>query len=321
MKEQRILILGGAGFLGSHVARTFMLSGWCVGIIDGLVAGTGGAVSNLGGRKKDLAFACWQPIERTVDLEKHLRWADVIVDAMAFTGHLEGYAQPLMDAEFNLLCHLRLIQALKSCPGKRVIYLASRSQYGLVPGEVVTEDSPCQALDPQGINKLAAEHFFRIYGKTHGFETVSLRLTNCYGPQQRLTGETGLVGSFIQDVLDDKVIEIFGNARRKKNLLYAGDAAGIIFDVTQREWKGFEVFNVGGTEASLADLLEMIFRYAGKGRFEVKSFPEAIKKIDVGEARFSDEKLRLFLGHSERTDLGQAVERTVDYFKRSQTKE
>ena len=316
--QKRLLVLGGAGFIGSHVARLFLKRGWRVGIIDGLVEGTGGTPRNITDCQAGLDFAAFQRVEDLSNLKDHVQWADCIINAMAFTGHFIGFEQPLTDLNSNLLCHLHLIEALKSCRGKRVIYLGTRSQYGLVRAEVVTESSPCQPLDPQGINKLAAEHFFRIYGKSHGFHSLSLRLTNCYGPQQRVTGEIGLVGSFIQDVLDEKPIEIFGSAQRRKNLLYAGDAAEIIFGLTQIPWEGFNAFNVGGTEVSIQELLKMIFQAAGKGSFSVKPFPDEIKKIDVGEARFSDEKLNAFLGRTARTEVGSAVERTVEYFKQNQ---
>jgi UDP-glucose 4-epimerase len=240
------------------------------------------------------------------------------VDAMAFTGHLIGFEKPRTDVDSNLLCHLSLIDALKGLSGKRVIYLGSRSQYGSVAADVITEDSPCTPIDPQGINKLAAEHFFRIYSRAHKFDAVSLRLTNCYGPNQRTHGERGLVGGFIQDALDEKPIEIFGSAARTKNLLFGEDAAHIAVQFAQVSWTGFDVFNVGGTEVSIQDLLQTIFEAAGKGSFTVKPFPEHVKRIDVGEARFSEDKLARFLGKQERTPLQTALEQTVEYFEQNQ---
>ncbi len=318
MNGQRALILGGAGFIGSHVAKLFLQHGWEVGVIDGLIEGTGGSRQHIAEEEAKLAFVVLEKVEAVKDLSERVRWADCIVDAMAFTGHLIGFERPRMDVDSNLLSHLRLIETLKGNPGKRVIYLGSRSQYGSVPAEVITEDSPCQPVDPQGINKLAAEHFFRIYGKTHQFHTVSLRLTNCFGPKQRVHGERGLVGGFIQDVLDDKPIEIFGSAARTKNLLFGEDAARVVVQFAETAWNGFDVFNVGGTAVGIQKLLETIFDAAGKGGFTVKPFPEHVKRIDVGEARFSDEKLARFLGKQERTPLPAAVARTVEYFEQNQ---
>lgn len=320
MKEtqKQLLVLGGAGFIGSHIAAAFLREGWRVGVIDGLVEGTGGRPENLARVRSDLEFADLQKLEEVPDLPERVRWADCIVDAMAFTGHLVGFQEPLRDLDSNLLSHLALIQALKCCPGKRVLYLGTRSQYGNVPGEWITEDSPCLPVDPQGIHKLAAEHFFRIYGRPNQFDAVSLRLTNCFGPNQRTTGELGLVGGFIQDALDDKPIEIFGSAARSRNLLYGPDVARIVLEMACRPWKGFDVFNVGGVETTIEALLNGIFEAAGKGTFTVKPFPEHVKRIDVGEARFSDEKLTRFLGSRERTPLCTALGETVEYFKQNQ---
>jgi UDP-glucose 4-epimerase len=297
------------------LVREFLNRDRLVGIIDGLVEGTGGTEAHLAPWREKLAFAHLERVELVLALAERLQWADCIVNAMAFTGHLVGFDRPMVDVTSNLLCHLHLIQALKGCKGKKVIYLGTRSQYGAVAGNVITEQSPCDPLDPQGINKLAAEHFFRIYARSHGFHTLSLRLTNCYGPQQRTTGETGLVGSFIQDTLADRPIEIFGNAKRRKNLLYAEDAARIIADLAEKPWEGFHVFNVGGAEVTIQELLEEIFRAAGKGSYSVKPFPEHVKRIDVGEARFCDDQLRAFLGQPAMTPLPQAIAKTVEYFR------
>jgi UDP-glucose 4-epimerase len=317
--QKKILVCGGAGFIGSHIARLFLEENCRVGIIDGFVDGTGGDPRNIAPFEDDLEFAISDRIEAVPNLKERVQWADCIVDAMAFTGHLVGFEKPRVDLDSNLLCHLSLIDALKSLSGKRVIYLGTRSQYGSA-ADVITEESPCLPIDPQGINKLAAEHFFRIYSRAHKFDVVSLRLTNCYGPGQRVHGERGLVGGFIQDALDEKPIEIFGSAARTKNLLYGEDAARVVVQFARSPWTGFDVFNVGGTEVSIQDLLETIFDSAGKGSFTVKPFPEHVKRIDVGEARFSDEKLQRFLGQQEQTPLKMALARTVEYFEENQTR-
>jgi UDP-glucose 4-epimerase len=314
-KHGRALILGGAGFIGSHIANAFLECNWQLGIVDGLVSGTGGTQRNIADVE---AFTLLHKIEDVADLTERLQWADWIIDAMGFTGHLAGFDNPRMDIEPNLLSHLHLIQNLRSIPGKRIVYLASRGQYGASQSDVITEESPCQPLDPQGINKLAVEHLFRIYSKAYGFDAVSLRLTNCFGPQQKMSGETGLVASFIQSTLDGKQIELFGNAERTKDLLFAGDVARIVFEITQTAWSGFEVFNVGGTEVTLKKLLETIFIAAGSGSYSVKPFPDHVKRIDVGEARFSDDKLTKLLGNRHRAPLGEAIRSTVEYFKQNQ---
>jgi nucleoside-diphosphate-sugar epimerase len=313
VNKNRALILGGAGFIGSHIAEKLLKVGYQVGIVDGVVEGTGGSFENIADWKNDFEFVELEPVRNAQDLVEHIRWADYIVDGMAFTGHLIGFQDPVTDVACNLMSHLYLVEALKSCPGKRVIYLASRGQYGAVTSNVVTEESPCRPLDPQGINKLAAEHFLRIYGPAYGFETASLRITNCFGPRQKLSGEIGLVGAFIKDVLEGRTIEVFGSPDRVKNVVYVRDVARIVLDLMKAGWKNFELFNVGGVEVSIQQLLEQIFAAAGKGRFILKSFPDEVKKIDVGEARFSDAKLNAWLGCSERTAMGESIPATVDY--------
>lgn len=307
-------MLGGAGFLGSQIALCFLANGWEVGIVDGLVQGTGGNPDNCISFRHQLAFERFDCIEDIEDLSSLLKWSDLVVDAMAFTGHLLGLQRPQLDVQSNLVNHIHLIEALRQHPGKRVIYLGSRSQYGRVDSAHVQETSPCIPLDAQGINKLAAEHFFRIYSLNSGFHAISLRLTNCFGPSQRTTGEVGLVGSFILDAIEDKVIEIYGNAQRTKNLLYGNDAAKIVHMVANKSWEGFHVFNVGGVEVALDVLLETIFRAVSKGSFVVKPFPAMVKNIDVGEGTFVDDKIKGFIGNYSTTALPESISATAQYF-------
>ena len=316
MSLDRVIVLGGAGFLGSLIAKEFLRHGLRVGIIDGLVRGTGGNPENIAGMEDRLDYFIPEKIEQVSNLEERIQQSDLVVDAMAFTGHLEGFEEPLRDTSANLICHLHLIDVLKKCPGKRVIYLGSRSQYGRIEDSVIREETPCLPIDPQGINKQAAESFFRIYSKAHQFHTLSLRLTNCFGPNQRTTHETGLLGSFIQETLDDRPINIFGSADRRKNFLYGDDVAKIVYRLYLKNWEGFKVYNVAGVDVTIEEVLRIIFEEVGRGSFEVEPFPEKIKNINVGEAVFCDAKIKDFLGPNSPTPLRKAIAATINYFEK-----
>ena len=155
-----MLICGGAGFLGSHIARGFASCGNRVTIVDGLMPGTGGSLDNLADLRHAVEVRA-TAVESMDDLPSLVRWADVVVDAMAWTRHLAALRDPLLDMQLNLASHLTLIQALRNHPGCLVIYVGSRSQYGRLPAGAITED---EAVEKSGLtlNELRGRSFVKI---------------------------------------------------------------------------------------------------------------------------------------------------------------
>jgi len=312
---KRVLVVGGAGFIGSNLSEELVKCGAKVGIIDGFVEHTGGSRENIQSILSEIELYDSR-IEDIASLQEIVERFEFIIDSMALTSHNFGVNRPLLDVNINLLSHLHLINALKGTKGKKLIYLGSRGQYGQVTG-IITEETPQIPVDPQGINKVAAESYFKFYGKKYGFSAASLRIANCFGENQRVTGDdVGLAGSFIRDILNGKTVEIYGDEFRHKNFVYVKDLVKIILEFGMHDFKGFEAYNIAGLRVSLKDILDAVIEIAGKGRYAVKSFPDAIKYIDTGEAEFSDSKIKNKVGEFELHDLRTALANTVRYFEK-----
>lgn len=312
---RRVLVLGGAGFIGSNLARECVARGATVTVIDGFMERTGANIDNLAGVRERIDLVS-QRVEQVDGLGKRLAGVDLIIDAMALTAHHVGLADPLYDLELNAASHLHVIRLLRETPGKRVIYLGSRGQYGRVAGETIDEETPQVPVDAQGVSKLAAEQYFRIYSALYQFNIVSLRIPNCYGENQPVSGpDIGLVGSFIRDLLAGKTVEIFASAERTKNVLYGADLARAILEVGAQPLSGFNAYNVAGREVTLGELLDALVGIIGQGGWRVTPFPENIRQMDIGEARLLDDKLCALIGPLPRTELLKALQNTVDFFK------
>lgn len=315
LNRTKILILGGAGFIGSNLAIEFLNKGARIKIVDGFLKHTGANIDNIKTILEEVEFYDCK-VENCSDLPHLVQESDLIIDSMGLTSHVFGMEHLLTDVRINLISHIHVIDALKSSKHKKVIYLGSRGQYGKVKESVITEDTSQQAIDSQGVSKTAAESLYRIYAQRFGFRVLSLRITNCFGENQKFDGpDIGLVGSFIRDVLAGKPVEVFGNSNRKKNLVYVKDLVRIIAKLSTVNFDTFEVYNVAGVEVSLATLLYTIICCIGEGKYTMSDFPDSIRKIDVGEAQFNDDKLRNKLGTFDYTEIETPIRNTITYFQ------
>jgi nucleoside-diphosphate-sugar epimerase len=315
----RALVLGGAGFIGSHVAAALLRQGVRVTVLDGFLPDSAARDSNLAPIKGHIRLIRSR-VEDCTEFPEVLRDADVVIDCMGLTAHHIGMADPLRDLERNLRSHVVLIEALRLAPGRRVIYLGSRGQYGRAAARPITEETPQIPADVQGVHKLAAESLFRVYADRQAFQVAALRLSNTFGEHQRTDGEDlGLVGGFIRDLLGGRRVEVFGDRARTKALVYVRDLAEIVASMAVRPFdREFSAYNVAGTEVQLGSLLDSLVGEVGAGTWAVAPFPEQVRQMDGGDAPYSDARLRQALGRVPQTDLAEALRNTVAYFKRAQ---
>ena len=307
--------MGGAGFIGSNCAKRFVKGGWKVTVVDGLMKNTGGNKENLHSILSRIEFF-EKPVQEAENLSVLIDKSDLIIDCMAWTLHHLAVENPEYDLELNVSSHLPLIKNLKQYPGKRVIYLGSRGQYGNPSCPEINEDTPMIPQDIQGINKLAGESYFRFYSKLYKFHIVSLRIANCFGENQLVHGsDIGLVGSFIRDAINGNPIEIFGT-NRKRPLIYVKDLAEIIFRLRETPFEVFTCYNVNVWNMLIRDIASTVIEVLGKGTLVEKELPNKIRNMDVGSAEFNSSRITSLLGTLPLTPFEDAVKKTINYFKK-----
>lgn len=310
----KYLILGGAGFIGSNIAKFLINEKHKIIVVDGLLPKTSGRYENL-----DPILSCVQFINKKVEevnnLNSLLDLSDIVIDCMAWTSHRLALIDPFYDLELNEKSHLALIKQVPKNSNKKFIFLGSRSQYGNPNTEVINEETPMIPEDIQGIHKFAAESYYKVYSNLNNMNVVSLRFANCFGRNQPMTGpDIGLIGSFIKDALTGKNIEIYGESRRR-NIIYVDDLAWLIVEITKKNLTGFNAYNVSGINVLIKELAEEIVSIVGKGSISVKKMPKEIETIDMGDAEFSDEKIRELIGEIPKTGLKESISETINYFK------
>ena len=310
----RVLVAGGAGFIGSIVAQEFVRAGWTVTVVDGLLPGTGGRREHLKPVERAIEFVAGR-VERVAGLPDLLAAQDLVVDCMGMTSHVSGLKKPLRDLQVNTASHVHLIQALPKGEGPRIVYLGTRVQYGKPQTARITKATHCQPMEPQGVSKLAAEGYYRAFAAVHGWNVVSLRLTNCFGEHQPLRGaDLGLVGNCVRDLVGSRSVTVFGKGRRR-NLVYVRDVAQIIVRLAGKTLRGFNVYNVAGTPVTIERMAASLVEIIGYGRILSEELPRGLRPFESGPAAFDDARLRRLVRPFPRTDLEVALKRTVEYFR------
>ena len=310
--SRAVLVLGGAGFVGSHVAARFVAGGDRITVLDGLAPGTGASADNPRSILGQVELVT-ERVEDALSLADRCARSDVVVDAMAFTSHHVALREPLRDLAINGASHLHPIGALG--PRQRVIYLGSRGQYGRPGVARIVEETPMVPVDVQGIHKLAAESYYRVYAGVRGFSAAALRFPNCFGPHQQTgTGDIGLLGGFVRELLAGATVEVYGARRRQ--IVYAPDVAEVTYQLAARMPEGFTAWNLGGRSVAIDEIVRRLSAIVGRGGFVVRDMPKEIARLDVGEAELSDDRLRGLLGALPETDLDAALTATVEHWRR-----
>lgn len=309
----KVLILGGAGFIGSRVAKAFCESGADVTILDGLFSKTGARKEHAAALPP--ARFIQHSVETFTELPALVASVDLIVDAMAWTCHRSALEDPQYDLSLNLLSHISLIARVPTKWPGRIIFLASRGQYGSPRVAEITEDTPQVPEDVQGIHKTAAESHFRLFSRLKKIPVASLRMPAVVGPNQPTTGDDiGLFGSFIRDLFAGRTVELYGEDRRRA-VIHVDDVAETIVRLSNAAWTGFTPLNLAGHNVKLADALRSLVAEIGTGSVAVLTAPPEIAAIDIGGLPVSEARLTTLLGPLPRRSLQDTLNSAIHAFR------
>jgi len=316
-RGKRVLITGGAGFIGSNLARVLVKAGAEVAIMDCMKPEYGGNLRNLHGIRKqvDLRLADVRDRESLPGL---IGGRDVLFNLAGQTSHLDSIQDPDTDLEINCRAQLSILEACRHHnPGIRIVFAGTRQIYGKPDYLPVDEKHPIRPVDVNGINKCAGEWYHLLYHQVHGIKTCVLRLTNTIGPRMRIKdARQTFVGVWIKNLIEGRPIEVWGG-EQLRDFTYVDDCVDALLLAAARAEAAGRVFNLGGIPpVSLKDLAELMVELNGSGEIRVKSFPADRKKIDIGDYYADDTLIRSTLGWRPRVGLPKAISRTLDYYRR-----
>ena len=253
----KILVTGGAGFIGSHLVDAFLADGHEVVVVDDL---SSGKRENVDPRAKLVEMDI-----RSAEVEDLVRRErpDVIDHHAAQMDVRRSVASPVFDAEVNLIGTLRLLEAGREAGVKKVLFASSGGAvYGDTEDLPSRETAPTVPVSPYGVTKRTGEHYLEYYRIVHGLAYVALRYANVYGPRQNPHGEAGVVAIFCERILRGEAPRIHGDGLQTRDYVYVGD----VVEANRRALASSYVgpMNVGtGVETDVVTLTEGLLRSAG----------------------------------------------------------
>lgn len=301
----RILVTGGAGFIGSHIADVFLAAGHRVAVVDALVAGENRTPRGAVLYQEDIRGpACADVFER--------ERPEVVVHQAAQVNLRRSIEDPVNDAEINVLGTLRLLDLARRFGTRQFIFASTG---GAVYGEPqvlpVGEDHPILPTSPYGFHKYLGEQYLAYYRRVYGLETVTLRYANVYGPRQTPSTESGVISIFGTALLRGESPVIFGDGTQTRDFVYVEDVA----DANLRALgdRGPEPVNIAtGIETSVNDLFGRLRSMTGATVKPVHgpAIPGEVHRISLAIRR-----AETVLGWRPRVSLEEGLRRTVEWLK------
>ena len=311
----KVLVTGGAGFIGSHVADAFIANGWEVTIVDDLSSGK---------RENIPEQASFHEIDVTSpELARLVTGGGfhVIVHLAAQMDVRKSVADPVGDANTNILGTLNLMEALrKSSTPARVIFTSTG---GVLYGDFNTppnyETYPKEPESPYAIAKLSVEYYLAYYSRVHGQEYAALRLGNVYGPRQNPHGEAGVVAIFCGRIIENRPLTVFGDGLQTRDYIYVSDVARSVWlaatkPLPEKGRLDARGFNIGtGKGTSVLEIARLLQKSAASD-LPIELAPH--RPGEQQESFVNADKARDLLGWSPEVSLEAGLAKSYEWFSR-----
>ncbi len=316
-RGRRVMITGGLGFIGSNLAHRLVALGADVLLVDSLIPEYGGNLHNIAGIE-DRVRVNVADIRQASTINYLVQGQEVIFNLAGQVSHIDSMLDPHTDLDINCRAQLTILEACRHHnQAVRVIYASTRQIYGRPDHLPVTEQHLVRPTDINGINKAAGEYYHLVYNNVFGIRTCALRLTNIYGPRQLLKhNRQGFIGWFIRLVLEDRELQVFGDGLQVRDFVYVDDAVEAFLLAGAMDAAHGGTFNVGGNEhITHRDLVDLLVRTAGSGRYSFVEWPPEKKVIDIGSFYADSSLFQSRTGWTPQVRLAEGLQRTFDYYR------
>ncbi|MCY6959578.1 NAD-dependent epimerase/dehydratase family protein [Clostridium brassicae] len=302
----KVLVTGGAGFVGSHIVDLLIQRGYEVVVVDNLYHGN---LKNINSRavfyKVDIRDK--YKIKDIFDKEK----PDYVIHEASQISVENSIENPILDAEINILGTINVLESCKGSKVKKIIYPASAAIFGEPEYLPIDEKHPLSMLSPYGVSKHTVEHYLDVYNKIYGINYVSLRCSNVYGPRQDSSGEGGVVSIFCNKMFNGERPIIFGDGEQIRDFIYVTDVARATLMAMSGNING--IFNVcSGTKTSINKLVKSINKILDQ---DIKAINKEERKGDIKFSFMSNVKINSILKWEQKIRLEDGLRNMLKYLE------
>lgn len=304
----RILVTGGAGFIGTNVCRDLTEHGHCVRAVDDFSTGF---VENTA----DAQYSVVKLDIRDEQLGEHVQWSEAVIHLAAIPSVPRSIAAPLPSHEVNATGTIRLLMhAANAAEPPQVVLASSSSVYGSNPALPKREDMVCQPMSPYAVSKLATEQYAMAWQRSYGLSTLAFRFFNVFGPYQAPGhAYAAVVPAFLDAAMRDAPVTVHGDGSQSRDFTYVGTVAQVLRHAVERRVTHNTPVNLAfGTRVSLLDLLEEIESQLGHG---VERNHVQARVGDVPHSQADNSLLRSLFSDVAPVDLSTGLKLTIDWFR------
>jgi nucleoside-diphosphate-sugar epimerase len=299
------LVTGGAGFIGSHLAEELLRRGHRVRIADSLITGKRRNLDHLAGAEflegdlADEAFAA-----------RAAAGVDFVLHQAAIPSVPRSVNDPVTSNRSNVTATLNLLVASRDAGVKRLVYAGSSSAYGNTPTLPKREDMPANPLTPYALQKLVGEQYCQMFTRLYGFETVTTRYFNVFGPRQDPGSPySGVISLFATALLEGRQPIVYGDGEQTRDFTYVANVVDGVLRACEAPNVAGDVLNVAtGGRVSLNELLDVLNRIIGT---TLKAVYKEARQGDVKDSQADISRAKTLLGYAPTVTLEDGLARTI----------
>jgi nucleoside-diphosphate-sugar epimerase len=308
----KVLVTGGAGFIGSNLVEGLLQDGYAVTILDDLSTGR---MENLSHLKGELAFHKGD-VRDPHSVRRALEGNEAVFHLAAIASVERSVQDPSGVEETNVLGTLNILKASVECGIKRFIFPSSCAVYGDAKKLPIDEGVVPNPLSPYAVSKLAAESYCSVFQRVFGLETVSLRFFNVYGPRQTYNPYCGVIVKFLDKLLRREDLVVEGDGEQTRDFLNVKDAVAACILALRGVGATGEVFNIGsGRAISINELAKMMIEIAG---YKARTTHSTARKGDIKYIYSDISKSKAILGFEPKVQLEQGLREIFELRSASQ---
>ena len=307
--SKKIVITGGAGFIGSALARALVARGDEVSVLDNFSTGKRENLQDLAGH---LAVVEGDILDGAL-LDRVFAGADVVFHQAAIPSVPRSLAAPLASHNANATGTLNVLEAARRCQVRRLVYAGSSSAYGEPPSLPVVETMAPAPLSPYAVSKLAGEHYCRVYARVFGVQAVILRYFNVFGPRQDPNSQyAAVIPRFITAALEGRSPTVYGDGGQSRDFCFIDNVVEANLQAADADAASGKVFNIAcGTGTSLNRVLALLAEALGR---PVAARHEPARAGDVRHSLADISQAKAVLGYTASVNFLTGLTRTVEWF-------